>query len=235
MRLLTTLLGVFGVFAVGGCAQVTDPQGEPVQMTITSWPEPAVPLEGVRLCETDTPNCATTDADGKAMLWLPEGETSFTKERKGFGSYLVPLIVPAGGLAHDSGMGTDAFLDILYEDVMSPYPMGDMGRISTAAEPGFEGTTFDLFDADGPIAEPKRYYVDAGPTWNTDLSATTTVGGGGFLEVSPGEYSVQFGGTAINCIADPSGWPGLFLPNSIRLRVRAGYITQALATCSRAP
>jgi hypothetical protein len=150
------------------------------------------------------------------MLRLPVGETSFTEEKEGFGAYLVPLVVPEEGLARESGMGTDAFLETLYEDVMSPYPMVGMGRISI--EIGFAGATIDLFDADGPV-EAKRYYVDEGPIWRLDLTATVGDQGGGFLEVSPGEYVVRFGGTAINCIPVPTGWPVLFVPNSIRLRV----------------
>jgi len=110
--------------------------------------------------------------------------------------------------------------------------MVDTGRISIGV--GFSGATIDLFDSDGPVAA-KRYYVDEGPIWRLDLTATTTTGGGGFLEVSPGEYVVQFGGTAINCIPVPMGWPVLFVPNSIRLPVRAGYITQATATCEQRP
>jgi hypothetical protein len=214
MGLLATLSWVFVVYSIGGCAQVTEPGGVPVDITITAWPGAAVPLEGVELCETATVNCSYTDADGKARLWLPAGETSFTKEKEGFVSYLVPLFVPANGLAHESRMGTDAFVETLYEDVMSPYPIEDEGRISTGVSPAFAGVTLALFDADGPIADPKAYYVVGGP---------------------PPTWSVQFGGTAINCIAVPTGWPGLFLQNSIRLPVRAGFITQAIATCEQAP
>ncbi len=235
MRSFATLSWVFAVFSIGGCTEVTDPGGVPVEMTITSWPGAAVPLEDVKLCETGTANCMETDAAGKATLRLPVGETSFTKDKEGFGPYLVPLVVPEEGLAHDSAMGTDEFLKILYDDVMSPYPMEDQGRISIGLV--FAGATMDLFDADGPI-EAKRYYVEPGPppTWRLydDLTATVGDGGGGFLEVSPGEYVVQFGGTAINCIPVPTGWPVLF-PNSMRVPVRAGYITQATATCEQAP
>jgi hypothetical protein len=232
MRSFATLSWVFAVFFVGGCTEVTDPGGVPVEMTITSWPGTAVPLEDVKLCQTGAANCMETDAAGKATLRLPVGETSFTKEKEGFGTYLVPLVVPADRLVHESSMGTDAFLETLYEDVMSPYPMEDVGRISIGIS--FAGATIDLFDADGPV-EAKRYYVDEGPTWRLDLTETAGDQGGGFLEISPGEYRVQFGGTAINCIPAPTGWPALFVPNSIRVRVRAGYITQATPTCERLP
>jgi hypothetical protein len=237
MRSFATFFCGFAVFFAGGCAEVTDPPGVPVDWTITAWPGAAVPLEGVELCDTNRANCVTTDAAGKATLRLPVSETSFTEEKDGFGPYLVPLVVPEEGLAHDSGMGTDIFLETLYEDVMSPYPMGDMGRISIGTVPAFAGVTLELSDANGPIADPKAYYVlnTAPPSWSLEATETATSGGGGFLEVSPGEYVVQFGGTAINCIPVPTGWPAPFVPNSIRVPVRAGFITQATATCEQAP
>ena len=231
-----TLLWVFAVFFAGGCTQVTDPPGVPVETTITSWPEPAASLEDVEVCEAGTANCMKTDADGKATLRLPVGETSFTKEKELFAPYLVPLVVPADGFAHDSAMGTDAFLETLHEDVMSPYPLGDMGRISIGGIP-FAGATFDLFDATAGKLAAKTYYVEEGPTgqptWRLDLAATTPEGGGGFLEVSPGEYQVQFGGTADECVPGPTGWPGLYLLNSVRFPVRAGHITQVTVSCSQ--
>jgi hypothetical protein len=232
MRSFATLSWVFAVFSIGGCAEVTDPGGVPVEMTITSWPGRAAPIRDVKLCETDLAHCVTTDANGKATLRLPVGETSFTKEKDGFGPYLVPLVVPEDGLAHESGMGTEAFLETLHKDVVSPHPLGDMGRISIGIS--FAGATIDLFDADGPV-EAKRYYVDEGPIWRLDLTATAGDQGGGFLEVSPGEYVVQFGGTAVNCIPVPTGWPAPFVANSIKLDVRAGFITQATATCEQVP
>jgi len=230
-----TLLWVFVVFSIGGCTQLTDPGGVPVEITITAWPGAAVPLDGVELCETATANCVPTDADGKATLRLPVGETSFTKEKKGFGSYLVPLDVPVGGLAHVSSMGSDAVLKPLYEAVMSPYPHPDTGRVSIGID--LAGVTIDLFDATAGKLAAKTYYVEEGPTgqptWRLDLAATTPEGGGGFLEVSPGEYQVQFGGTADECVPGPTGWPGLYLLNSVRFPVRAGHITQVTVSCSQ--
>jgi hypothetical protein len=239
MRLLARLSCVFALFPIGGCTQVTGPQGEPVDIMITSWPGSPMPLEGVALCQTDTSNCETTDADGKATLWLPQGETSFTKEKEGFGKYLVPLFVPAGGLAHDSVMATDVVLETLHEGVMSPYPTQRITcDVRELAGPLLAGVTFKLFDVTGKVMEAKRYYRMAGPTgrtWSLDPTETTAEGSGGFLEVSPGEYSLQFGGSAVNCIADQLGWPGLYLPNAIRLPVRADYTTMVRVTCEKVP
>jgi len=234
MLLVARLSWVFALlaFPIGGCTQVTAPSGAPVEVTITGWPGLRVPLEGVELCETGTSNCQTTNANGEAKLWLPVGETSFTKTKDDYGSYLVPLVVPVEGLRHASRMGTEEVLETLHEDVMSPYPMGDVGRVSIDVLPGVEGATFDLFDATAGKLTVKTYYSDEGPTWRLDLTATTTTGGGGFLEISPGEYQAQFGGTVDECTPGPTGWPGLFLPNSVRFPVREGHITQFGASCS---
>jgi hypothetical protein len=229
-------LWVFAVFPVGGCAEVTGPPPgtAPVRIIVNPWLGLPVGLDDVELCETGTTNCVTTDANGNATLWLPVGETSFTRRKEGYGSYLIPLVNPADGSSHESAMGSEATLESLHEDVMSPYPLGNMGRISCAVLPGFEGATFDLFDATGKLMA-KRYYTDEGstPTWRLDLTATTTTGSGGFLEVSPGDdYQVQFGGTADDCV-HLVAWPGHFVSNTIRFPVRAGHITQITAGCSK--
>ena len=237
MRLLARLLWVLALpmLLTGGCAEVTTPEGAPVRATITSWPGIAVPLDGVELCETGTAKCVTTDANGEATLYLPAGERSFTQTKEGYGSYLVPLVVPEDGLEHSSGMGSDATLESLYEDVMSPYPLEDMGRISIGI--AFAGATFDLFDATAGELAAKTFYVEEGPTgqpiWRLDLAATITDQGGGFLDVSPGEYQVRFGGTAEECIPGPTGWPGVYLLNSVRFPVRAGHVTQVTVSCSQ--
>jgi len=233
MRLLGRLLWVFAVFSIGGCTQVTGPPPgtAPVKINVTvAWSPIRTPLDGVELCQADdTANCVLTDGNGEATLPLPARETSFTRRKADFGSYLIPLDVPVDGLAHSSGMARDTTLESLHEDVMSPYPMEGIGGI--ACNVGFAGATFDLFDATGKLMA-KQYFLDEGPTWRLDVTETTSAGEGGFLEVSPGEYQIQFGGTAIDCVP-VSAWPGLFLQNSVRFRVRAGYTTQISAACSQ--
>jgi len=236
MRLLSKLLWVAAVFPIGGCTEVTGPSANTAPVEITVHQSPVrLPLAGVEVCEIDNAaNCETTDADGKATLWLPVDETSFTTSKEGYGSYLKAFVNRPNGYSLQSGQFTETLLEVLHDDTMTVYPMGDMGRVHCSVQPAFEGATFDLHDADGPVTA-KQYFDEVGPTWSLDHTATAANGAGGFLEVSPGdEYQVQFGGTAQDCV-HVDAWPGRFLPNAIRFPVRAGYITQVSAACSGAP
>jgi len=231
MRLFARLLWVLALLPFGGCAEVAGPPEGfvPVAIRVEDWPGIPRGLPDVELCQTDTANCVTTDANGKAKLWLPVGETSYTARKEGYGPYLKALVVPVDGLDHEFSMGSDSALESLYGEVMSPYPHPDTGRITCSV--GFAGVTFDLFDAAGNKVRAEQYFSAAGPTWSLDPTATTTAGEGGFLQVSPGEYQIQFGGTADDCV-EILAWPGRSQSNAIRFPVGAGHITQVNASCS---
>ena len=86
------------------------------------------------------------------------------------------------------------------------------------------GVTYDLIDGTG-----KQWYKEE--DWNVtlELNATTSVGQGGFAEVSPGEYQVEFGGAATDCT--PSlAWPGN-APNRVKVPVKDGHLTFATMEC----
>ena len=66
-------------------------------------------------------------------------------------------------------------------------------------------------------------------------TATTSLGIGGFTEVTPGEVQVKAGGTADRCIPRLSdGWPGDDM-NTITLPVREGYVTHGILDCPVQP
>ena len=213
-----------------GCLALDDspPDTALVKFSIYGWPGARVGLEGVELCEADTTNCTTTDANGEAALQLPVGEIIFTKTKEGLGSYLVPMVNPVEGLVHDSAMASEDLLETLHAQTMTAYPLSGVGRVSADVLPFPEGATLDLFDDTGAPAGI-RYYTDRGPVWRLDLSAMTSTGGAGFLDVSSGEYQILVGGSAADCAPRPA-WPGRFLPN--RLPVREGWISQVTASCS---
>ena len=231
MRLVARLLWVLALLPFGGCAEVTEPQGEPVKITVEEWPGFPRGIPGVELCETGKEaNCETTDADGKATLWLPANEeTGFTAEKQGFGSRLVPVVIPTGGESFSLFMLSAATVESLHEDA---YPLEDVGGINCWVR-GLAGVTFDLFDGEGPVSA-KQYYREPGPpqTYNDELTETTNEGVGGFLEISPGEYEVQVGGTAGDCALE-MGWPpALFSERTVRFPVQAGYETRIILSCS---
>jgi len=114
------------------------------------------------------------------------------------------------------------------ESVDSPYPRIGTGEILILLQPEFAGATFDLVGATG-----KAYYQvgrNVNATLRLDLTATTDNGVGGFLEVPPGTFRVEFGGTAKDCIPTWAGWPG-DVENSVRVRVLEGHVSNITLRC----
>jgi hypothetical protein len=210
--------GAAGMGGTGG-----DPVGE-LSMIVTeilgfSWEDTigGPPLEGVELCETDTDNCDTTDGNGEATIPLPlNQEISYTLSKDGFAPYLIADVLTAGR-ATSFPMLSDQLAEELSDIMMTPYPwMG--GAIALTPFPRMAGVTFDLVDA-----AAETFYHDEAGIPNPDLTATTSDGRGGFVEVSPGEYEVEFGGTATTCTLN-FGWPA-DAANRIKLPVEVGYLS----------
>ncbi|MGB8329848.1 MAG: hypothetical protein WCE62_06950 [Polyangiales bacterium] len=189
------------------------------------------PLKDVEICETDTENCVMTDADGAATLQLPlNQETSVTVQKEGYQSELLAALLSAEPTVLANGLGTVERLQGLHELVGSPYPMEGTGDIlATWTNLGaFPGATLDLAE---PATGEGFYYNEEG-NWDADLTATTSYAlgpKGGFTEVSPGVVQVAFGGTAEGCVPN-NGWPG-GVDNSVRLPVRAGYVSELFLSC----
>ena len=189
------------------------------------------PLPGVKVCEFNTTNCEVTDDTGFAFLQMPtEQEVMVTVEKDGYGSLLGSEVVSADGSAFTSfAPKTDVRLGEQYERVMSPYPMAEgTGAIALTinglVEVNEPGATFELIGNGG-----KAYYRDANKDWSLDLTATSTDGVGGFVEVTPGEYQIRVGGTAENCVV----WRGWLsdLPNTVRVPVREGLTSVLRMNC----
>jgi len=205
--------GASGVGGVGG-------SGGTVELTVAAT-YGGVGLEGVELCETDTDNCDTTDGNGSASIRLPaDQEISYTLSKDGFVPFLVADVTDE--TFRDSGpwgMGDEETAASWADGVMLP-DLWTEGFLMLRALPQREGVTFDLVDETAPV-----YYFDETHIPTVGLSATTTDGSGGFVELSTGEYQAEFGGNATNCIPD-LGWPG-DAPNRIRAPVKLGHLTFA--------
>jgi len=98
------------------------------------------------------------------------------------------------------------------------------GVIVLGQVPFIAGVTYDLVDETATAV-----YFDEAGNLNPDLTATTSWGEGTFLEVTPGEYQVEFGGTATNC-SPLTAWPG-DAANRLRVPVLAGYFSYASMNC----
>jgi hypothetical protein len=189
---------------------------------------PGPPLEGVEVCETDTANCATTDQNGFAQITLRANqEISFTLEKEGYVSSLVGIVTDETLAEERWNMVRDELVADFSEVNMIPHPWTG-GALFLAAFPTMAGVTFDLVDETARV-----FYRDEAGTANFDLTATTSsglgAGLGGFVEVPPREYQVEFGGTATNCSL-LTGWPG-DAANRVRVPIKVGYITYADMLC----
>jgi len=216
--------GTAGSGGVGGT------NGEPVLLTVfmTSFEPPMLPeaVEGMRICELATANCAVTDEVGLATLEVSAGqEIALSMEKEGFASYIYTYVVPADGGTMLLGNATDARFEEMFGLVMSPYPMEGTGGVWVSGSP--EGAVLTLLNGTG-----KPFYAedDVKWTWSLDLTAATANGGGGFVEVPAGEYQVEVTGTSENCFP-VRGWPG-DSENTVRMPVREGYFSSARNSCN---
>ena len=190
----------------------------------------AGPLEGVEVCEADTTNCVVTDSSGLAQLPLPvDEEVILTVEKKGYDPMLGSEKLVSGGLNWTSfAPATMERVTEQFGRLMSPYPMQGTGSVFIQVYGGRPevavGATLELIGTTG-----KRYYRDEDHNWSLELTATASGGGGGFVEISPGEYQIEIGGAVGNCSVY-RGWLG-DAPNRVRFPVREGYGSTVRVDC----
>lgn len=187
---------------------------------------------GVQICQTGTTNCVETGDLGSAFLEVPvDQEVSATMDKDGFNRVLNSFVVSEGGSGFALGLATEQRIKDQHDLMGSPYPMQGTGMIfiNTRALAGatLEGATLELIGTTG-----ERFYRDMDANFDPDLTATTALGGGGFLEVSPGQYVVEIGGTAENCVIT-QGWLGA-ADNTVKLPVLEDYMSVAVVACDEA-
>ena len=226
-------LSALTVFPIAACNPVFTPPNE-MLVRVAEFSS-KTPLEGVEICETETTNCVLTDDNGHATLQLPtEPEFSYTVTKEDYESLLIADIIDPDYDASPTYwlVGDEATTDWM-EALDSHYPM--MGTGSVTVFVGFEGATFDLVTATGEafyeeeeerVVTP-RLHCDDAP--DPCLETTTPWGTGGFVELAPGEFQIEVGGTADGCIAGEA-WPGDGV-NRIRVPIREGYFTLANFIC----
>ena len=182
------------------------------------------PLEGVDLCEADTTNCATTDAAGFAQIMLPANqEVTYTLSKEGFAPYVIGDVSEPPVIAGTWPMISDALMEAEGERVGFAWPSDD-GLVPLATLPLQAGVTWEIDDGTATV-----YYMDEACLAQTDLTATTSIGRGGFLDVSVGVREIEFGGAANNCTPGIA-WPGT-AANQIRVPVRAGHFGYGSMNC----
>lgn len=183
-------------------------------------------LEGVSVCEDGTGNCELTDDSGSATIMLPADRAiGYTMTKEGYISYLVSDVTDETftGLSTNWPMFTESQIEEIAANLVIEYPLQG-SWLALATFPRLAGATFDLV---GETA--KSYYNDESGVGQLDLTETTSVGTGGFLELSEGEHEVEFGGATANCT--PAIAPDSDTANRITVTLRAGYTTYASMNC----
>jgi len=216
------------MLVIAACVDVVPEAAVLVQVAEGDGEKAVAVLEGVEVCQADTENCVETDSNGEATLLLPAGEeVSYTVTKKGYEPQLWVDVTDEGYVANPRpNLWRNELTADWYRTMMSQYPL--IGG-AVFLDVGFEGATFELVDATG-----KAFYLvsdDDNFQASLELDATTSNGAGGFLEVAPGEFQIEIGGTASGCVPGRA-WPG-DSESRIRFPVRAGYLTSLHAICSR--
>ena len=181
-------------------------------------------LEGVRICEVGTQNCATSNEEGKATLELPGCEdVAWTFEKEGYGGLagadVTDDTLDAGPFTW--GLLPNELAEVWSDELETTYPWtGTFHR----AVPGRVGATYELVDE-----AAKTFYMDEAGRPSLDLTATTSRGNGGFVDLAPGEIEVEFGGTATDCVASIA-WTSS-RPNTMRVPILDGFVMVGSMRC----
>lgn len=226
---ISILVGAPFVSSMTGCGDSGEPPTE-VSVRVTEYvslSDLQGPLPDAEVCETDTNNCVTTDAEGIAIIELPsDSEVSYTITKEGFGSYLITDVTNTE-LEHGFWMYPDQELERLAELMGTTYPWTDTGVILLRAytDPGV------VFDLVGESNTP--FYFVTGDTPSTEVESTTQDGRGGFTDLAPGDYQVDFAGAPVLCQPFTT-WPG-DVDNRVKIPVKAGYISYSSMSCGQLP
>lgn|GEM_PF-5090809 len=82
------------------------------------------------------------------------------------------------------------------------------------------------------MTEPEgiQFYTTESSLVSTELTETTApLGSGGYIEVTPGTYEVEYGGAVTTC-RSISAWAGS-QDGSVRMPIRDGYLTFSWVSC----
>ena len=191
------------------------------------------PVSGAEVCLRGTDSCAETDGTGLAVLEVPaESEIAVTITKDGYLPALSPQTTGTETLQRETLALTLALAETLGAVLDTPIPPDGTGAISLTAldvptlngANGIDGATWSIMDSTG-----KRFYFE-GQVPSLDAEATTTpLGSGGFVELPPGEYDVELGGSAADCEV-LSGWAGGAAGTTLA-PVEEGHLTFVYLIC----
>ncbi len=196
------------------------------------------PLADVKVCESGTSNCTTTDASGDYTLTVPSNLESvllFTKAT--YANTAIAGLIPPNDSTANVSMPTEIIgglfakaagfawplagsgIIIAFSNQVNPVDGGDGATIRT----GLAGSTFALTPASGvgPV------YVDTAQFPDKAATTTTDPGWGGWGDLPPATYTVKVTNPGRTCTPQFGGWPST-AAESQRVPVVADFITNAV-------
>ncbi|MDH3655145.1 MAG: hypothetical protein OEN21_12810 [Myxococcales bacterium] len=225
------IAGTGGMTGTGGAAGMGGSGMVQLSVTVTEAPSlddelfNGAPFEGVDLCDADTTNCATADAQGLAQITLPANqEVTYTVSKDGYVPYVVGDVSDPPALASTWPMISDALMAAEGERVGFAWPPDSEGLVALAVVPNRAGVTWEIDDGAATV-----YYMDEDAVAQLGLTATTNAGRGGFYDVSVGVREVDYSGTITTCTPGIA-WPGS-AANQIRVPARATHISYGSMNC----
>ena len=114
-------------------------------------------------------------------------EVTYTVSKEGYAPYAVGDVTGAPTLTPTWPMISDALMEAEADRVGFTWPSED-GLLALDISPEQAGVTWDIDDEAATV-----YYMNEDSVADTDLTATTSVGRGGFYDASPGTREVEFG------------------------------------------
>ena len=189
---------------------------------------------GVEICVEGTDDCATSDASGAYRVRAEaEAEVELVVSLDGHRSLLVPVQTGAEDAAlRPLSLLPEAIVDAQANAVGAT---GDpaLGQLVFSVSNGIAG---DGTNVAGVVAtlEPASgvgvFYLGSTGLPDDNLEATSSNGGGGWLDVTPGAAALTFTNLPAGCVT-LYGWDG---PTPLRFSVRAAHATVLRIECADA-
>ena len=196
------------------------------------------PLEGVKVC-LDTPpgvECATTDAKGKGTL---SGIPKSTRIRARVTRADFLSVITHGNTDDKDIKGaqiqllSEADADKAFETLKLTKD-SSKGHIlfATATDVTLETKVADV-SVSTTTTSGKFVFVNAALGPDDALTATSTAGAGGIVNVDPGNYEMTFSHASKKCV-DGYAWPAKKQPEkgvTVQVPVEAGWVTFVAVFC----
>ncbi len=187
---------------------------------------------GVRVCSNDPElTCATSDARGSYEVRAPANtETALVVTLEGHQA----LLVPVQTLGEDTTLRP---LSLLPDAIVTAQAAAvgatgdpDLGQVVFSVSNGIPGDGVNVSGVQATLAPDSGvgpFYLGSIGLPDPALDATSTNGGGGWMDVTPGEAALAFETLPGGCVS-LFGWGG---PTPLRFAVRADHATVLRIEC----